>query len=136
MSNDNDQSAPDSSPVDPDSQGKAASQEDPAAKAAEPEGQDLPPVEAPSAAFLLQLFMIPMIIVAIVVTVWLMFSWLAHLGSDPRDLVRDLGSLNKSSWQKAWTLSNLLRDPENDELRDDQELAGELIRVLDRKSVV
>ena len=70
MSHDNDQSAPDSSPVDPDSLGFVEPQEDPeAAKSAEPEGQELPPVEAPSAAFLLQLFMIPMIIVAIVVTV-------------------------------------------------------------------
>ena len=136
MSNDNAQPTPDSSPVDPDSLGFVEPQEDPDEKdveATEPEGQDLPPVEAPSSAFLLQLFMIPMIIVAIVVTVWLMFSWLAHLGSDPRDLVRDLGSLNKSSWQKAWTLSNLLRDPENDELKDDQELANELIRVLEKE---
>jgi hypothetical protein len=40
----------------------------------------LPPVEAPSAGFLLQLFFIPMVIVTIIVSIWAMFSWLVHLG--------------------------------------------------------
>ena len=133
MSNDNDQRLSGSSPVDPDSPGEDAPHEDPADEAAQQSAKELPPVAAPSAAFLLQLFLIPMIIVSIVVTVWLMFSWLAHLGTDPRDLVRDLGSLNKSSWQKAWTLSNLLRDSENDAIKDDEELVGDLIQVLEKE---
>ena len=48
----------------------------------------LPPVEPPSAAFLVQLFLVPGIIVAIIVCVWLSFHWLAHLGNDPQAYVR------------------------------------------------
>ena len=91
---------------------------------------ELPPVQAPSAGFLVQLFLIPMIIVAIIVMVWVLFSWIAHMGTDPRDLVRDLRSLNKASWQKAFTLSDLLRDPNHPELKRDEKLAQELTEVL------
>lgn len=91
----------------------------------------MPPVQPPSSAFILQLFLIPMLIVGIVVMVWLTFSWLAHMGSDPHDLVRDLEKLNKGSWQKALTLSNLLRDRKNDPLKDDSELARDLAAVLE-----
>ena len=91
----------------------------------------LPPVQPPSGAFILQLFLIPMLIVGIVVMVWLTFSWLAHVGSDPHDLVRDLEKLNKGSWQKALTLSNLLRDRNNDLLKDDSALAQDLVKVLE-----
>jgi hypothetical protein len=90
----------------------------------------LPPVQAPNAGFLVQLFLIPMIIVAIIVMVWVLFSWIAHMGTDPRDLVRDLQSLNKASWQKAFTLSDLLRDSDYPELKRDKELAKELAEVL------
>jgi HEAT repeat protein len=92
---------------------------------------ELPPVKAPSAGFLVQLFLIPMIIVSIIVMVWVLFSWIAHMGTDPRDLVRDLRSLNKASWQKAFTLSDLLRDPSHPELKRDEKLARELADVLD-----
>lgn len=91
----------------------------------------LPPVKPPDAGFILQLFLIPMIIVAIIVMVWLMFSWIAQMGSDPADLVRDLKSLNKDSWRKAYTLTNLLRNPEYAELKDDQMLCQELADLLD-----
>ncbi len=90
----------------------------------------LPPVQAPNAGFLVQLFLIPMIIVSIIVIVWVLFSWIAHMGTDPRDLVRDLRSLNKASWQKAFTLSDLLRDPDRPELKRDEKLAKELAEVL------
>jgi hypothetical protein len=90
----------------------------------------LPAVQPPSAGFLLQLFLIPMMIVSVIVAVWFMFSWLASAGSDPRELVRDLKKLNNSSWQKAVSLANQLQDPKYDALRDDAELAGELASVL------
>ena len=44
---------------------------------------DLPPVEPPSAGFLVQLFLVPALIVGIIVCVWLAFHWLAQLGNDP-----------------------------------------------------
>lgn len=90
----------------------------------------LPPVEAPNAGFLLQLFLVPLLIVGLVVLVWLMISGLAHWNTSPHDLARDLRTLNDASWQKAYTLSNLLRDPQHKGLRSDQELADELVGVL------
>lgn len=90
----------------------------------------LPPVSAPDASFILQLFLIPLVIVMIIVMVWLLFSWLAHLGSDPKELVQDLKVLNEGSWQKANTLSDMLRNREYDYLKDDEELAGQLSAVL------
>jgi hypothetical protein len=64
------------------------------------------------------------------VLVWLMFSWLAQMGSNPQQLVHDLQRLNAASWQKALTLADLLRNPEYDELKRDPDLAGELSGVL------
>ena len=92
--------------------------------------QDLPPIEPPSAGFLLQLFVIPMVIVGIIVMVWLMFSWLAQMGNSPQDLVRDLRRLNKGSWQKALTLADLLRNPDYDQLKQDPQIARELAEIL------
>lgn len=90
----------------------------------------LPPVQPPSATFILQLFVIPLVIVSIIVMVWLMFSWLAHMGSNPRDMVRDLRKLNDVSWQRALTLADVLRNPAYDELKDDVEMANDLAAVL------
>jgi len=91
----------------------------------------LPPVEAPSAGFLLQLFVVPMIIVTIIVMVWLTFSWLAHLGSNPQELVRDLRKPNEASWQKALTLADLLRNPQHEDLKRNSEMATELANALE-----
>ena len=93
----------------------------------------LPPVTRPSGGFLMQLFFIPLIIVAIIVTVWFSFSWLAHMGSRPEDLVQDLEKMNHASWQQALTLANMLRDPRNQELRENQAVAGRLVEVLERQ---
>lgn len=90
----------------------------------------LPPVEPPSAGFILQLFFIPLVIVAIVVMVWLMFSWIAQAGSDPRDLVDNLKRLNDSSWQSALSLAEQLKNPEYDHLKNDHGLAKDLAEVL------
>jgi HEAT repeat protein len=91
----------------------------------------LPPVQPPTIGFLLQLFFIPLIIVTAIVLVWGMFSWLAHMGSNPRDLVKDLRAMNDASWQSAYRLSEDLRNPEYAELKKDKELAGELAKLLE-----
>ncbi len=93
----------------------------------------LPPVEAPNAGFLLQLFFVPLVIVAIIVTIWASFSWLVHSASDPKDLVRDIRALNDASWQRAYTLGDMLRNPEFDALKEDQGLAKELTEVLQQE---
>ena len=90
----------------------------------------LPPVQPPSATFILQLFVIPLVIVSTIVLVWLMFSWLAHMGSNPRDMVRDLKKLNDVSWQRAVTLADVLRNPAYDELKDDADMAADLAAIL------
>lgn len=97
--------------------------------------RSLPPVEAPTGSFILQLFLIPLVIVTMVVMVWLMFSWLAHMGRDnPEVIVKQLSRFDESSWQRAYELAELLRspDPQYDELRRDQVVCGELVRLLER----
>ncbi|MFM7033634.1 MAG: HEAT repeat domain-containing protein [Planctomycetia bacterium] len=90
----------------------------------------LPPVEPPSAGFLVQLFLVPAIIVAIIVCVWLAFHWLAHLGNDPQAYVRTLRRANEGRWQAALNLANDLRGPGGAALKNDESLASELGRIL------
>ena len=91
----------------------------------------LPPVEPPSAAFLVQLFLVPGVIVAIIVCVWLAFHWLAHLGNDPQAYVRTLRRANEGRWQAALNLANDLRGPNGFGLKADVKLASELGSILD-----
>jgi len=91
----------------------------------------LPPVEPPNAAFLVQLFLVPGVIVAIIVGVWLAFHWLAHLGSDPQAYVKTLRRDNEGRWQAALNLANDLRGPGGAALKSDAALATELGRILD-----
>ncbi len=91
----------------------------------------LPPVEPPSAAFLVQLFLVPGIIVAIIVCVWLAFHWLAHLGNDPQAYVRTLRRANEGRWQAALNLANDLRGPNGSGLKANIKLASELGSILD-----
>ena len=94
----------------------------------------LPPVEPPNAAFLVQLFLVPGVIVAIIVCVWLAFHWLAHLGSDPQAYVRTLRRDNEGRWQAALNLANDLRGPGGGVLKSDEPLATELGRILTEES--
>jgi len=94
----------------------------------------LPPVEPPSAAFLVQLFLVPGIIVSIIVCVWLAFHWLAHLGNDPQAYVRTLQRDNEGRWQAALNLANDLRGPGGGALKEDEALARELGRILSEEA--
>jgi len=89
-----------------------------------------PPVEPPSAGFLLRLFAIPLFLATIIVAVWLLFGGSVHLGSDPESLVRHLKKNDKSSWQSAHTLADLLRNPDHESLKQDARIAEELASVL------
>lgn len=90
----------------------------------------LPPVEPPSAGFLVQLFLVPGIIVAIIVGVWLTFHWLAHLGNDPQAYLRTLRRDNEGRWQAALNFANDLRGPGGATLKADADLATEVGSVL------
>ncbi|MFK7819406.1 MAG: HEAT repeat domain-containing protein [Planctomycetaceae bacterium] len=71
--------------------------------------EDLPPVQPPSAGFIMQLFLIPAIIVAAVIGVWVLFGQMAGAEQDWRQLVQDLGSENEHRrWRAASGLAHLL----------------------------
>ena len=55
----------------------------------------LPPVEPPSAKFIVQLFVVPGLIVAVIVGVWLLFGKLASAEQDWQALVADMKSSNE-----------------------------------------
>lgn len=91
----------------------------------------LPPVEPPSAGFIVQLFIIPAVIVAVIVIVWALFNWLAHMGTDPRSYVATLKRNNESRWQEAVNLANELNKTGNEAIKQDSGLARELAELLD-----
>ena len=82
-----------------------------------PTDHGLPPVEPPSARFILQLFVVPAVIVTIIVLVWLLFNWLAQMGSDPTKYVAALRSNSKARWQAAASLADVLNDVRNADLK-------------------
>jgi hypothetical protein len=94
----------------------------------------LPPVEPPSAGFILQLFVVPGVIVLVVVVIWLMFNWLAHMGNDSDAFVRALARNNESRWQAAFNLATALRAERKStepRLTVDKRLAAQLAGILD-----
>jgi hypothetical protein len=96
----------------------------------------LPPVEPPSAGFILQLFVVPGMIVVVIVIVWLMFNWLAHMGNDRDAYVRALSRNNEARWQAAFNLANSLRSERNAKqpvLTVDKQLAAQLAGILDEE---
>lgn len=96
----------------------------------------LPPVEPPSAGFILQLFIVPGMIVVVIVMIWLMFSWLAQMGNDRDAFVRALARNNEARWQAAFNLATSLRaerNSTNPRLTNDPQLARQLAEILDRE---
>jgi hypothetical protein len=94
---------------------------------APPSLPDLPPVETPSAGFIVQLFLIPAVVVAVVIVVWLLFGKLAHGERDAMEYVRQLRSPS-ASWRMAHELASLINnDPK---LANDPRLLGEMCDLL------
>lgn len=95
----------------------------------------LPPVAPPTATFIFQLFLIPLLIVSIIVALWLLFGWIAHMGHESAaDMVRGIERGDNGSGQLAFELAGLLRssDPKYDALRNDTALAQRLATFLER----
>lgn len=89
----------------------------------------LPDVQPPSAGFIIQLFVIPGVIVLVIVMVWLMFTWLAHMGgSNPRASLDAMRKNRPNSWQQAWNLVESLQKEEK--YKKDAELAKEIADFL------
>ena len=93
----------------------------------------LPPVEAPTVAFVTQLFLIPLLIVTIIVILLVGVRWLVSVGSDPQKYIEDLQHPSKGSWQSAASLADMLRNPRNDALKRDSALAKRLAEVLQQQ---
>jgi hypothetical protein len=101
-----------------------------------PLGEDLlPPVEQPSARFIIQLFVVPALIVMLIVAVWLSFNWLVRstqLGPDKLIQGIEQGP-SVARWQRARELADLLHDKRYPEFRRNRESATHLARILDRE---
>lgn len=93
----------------------------------------LPQVEPPSAGFLVQLFVIPGVIVAIIVVVWLLFHWLAHMGNDPAQYIKQLRGNADTRWQAASNLAGSMRGEAGDAIKSNSKQAGELAAILDEE---
>jgi hypothetical protein len=88
---------------------------------------DLPPVEPPSAGFVVQLFVIPAAVVLVVVVVWLLFGKLAGGERDAIEYVHKLRSPT-ANWRLAFELASLIQhDPKTG---SDPVLLGELTELL------
>ena len=94
----------------------------------------LPEVEAPSAGFILQLFVVPALIVIVVFLIWLLFSWLVHRTTmNPEELIQGLQSSSVARWQRASELADLLRNERYAEIRQNPAAAAKLAAILDRE---
>jgi hypothetical protein len=92
----------------------------------------LPPVEPPSAGFIVQLFVVPAIIVILIVAVWLTVSWLVHR-TRPMDLVQGLEGTGVARWQRASELADILRNERFAEFKRNRAAASKLASNLKRE---
>jgi hypothetical protein len=92
---------------------------------------DLPPVEPPSAGFIIQLFVLPAVIVAVIIVVWLLFGKLAGGERDAMEYVRTIQEGNAhQSYRAAFELASLIRNDRR--VAEDRRLLGELTVALNR----
>jgi hypothetical protein len=106
--------------------------------AAWPDGlpEDLPPVEPPSAGFIMQLFLVPGLIVAAVIAVWALFGKLSTSEQDWRQLIAEVRSNNEHRrWRGATGLAQMLRSDvelgeSGNQLSTNPQVAKELATLL------
>jgi HEAT repeat protein len=72
----------------------------------------LPPVEPPSASFIIKLFVVPAVIVAVVVGVVLCFQWIAQTEVDVKSHLDAIDRNANNAWQCAHDLAKLLQNDE------------------------
>lgn len=93
----------------------------------------LPPVEPPSAGFIVQLFVIPALIVVIMFALGAGVKWLVERDNNPQSYVELLRNDNVGRWQAASDLAELLRNSRYARLKDDAHLAQELADILNQE---
>jgi hypothetical protein len=107
--------------------------DDPSSNGTPPHGS-LPPVEPPSARFILQLFLVPLLLVGVFgATIYFLFGWIGLGSSDPYKLMDDLesGTSEKVRWKAAQDLAQILpRDPR---LQKDVQAALRLATILKKE---
>jgi HEAT repeat protein len=82
----------------------------------------LPPVEPPSAGFIVKLFLIPAVIVGVVISILALIYWIRSAGEDVTRYVDALERNDEGRWQAAVNLSNALNKKGNEKYRADPEL--------------
>jgi HEAT repeat protein len=98
--------------------------------------KDLPPVQPPSAGFIMQLFLVPGLIVVAVIAVWLLFGKLSSSEQDWRQLVAEVRSNNEHRrWRGATGLAQMLRSDvelgeSGNQLSTNPQIAKELATLL------
>ena len=100
-------------------------------------GEHLPPVEPPSAGFIMQLFLVPALIVMAIVGVWALFGKLAAEDADITQVLADLRSTNEHRRGPSMLrLAQLLqldskRDPAEQQYVGNSQVASEAASLLD-----
>lgn len=96
-----------------------------------PRGGALPPVEPPSAKFILQLFLVPGILVAVIVGfIWIFFGWIGGGPSTPEEFLSGLKSHSElKRWKTAQELAQVL--PRKKELRGNVPFALDIAELLE-----
>jgi HEAT repeat protein len=109
-------------------------EEPPAGASRVPAGDDLlPPVQPPSAGFIIQLFVVPALIVMVIVAVWFTFTWLVRR-TTPEAIVQGLEhGPSVARWQRASELADMLRNERFPEFKRNTKAASNLARILDRE---
>ena len=99
-----------------------------------PPGEDLlPPVEPPSASFIIQLFVVPALIVLVIVGVWLLFTSLVRRSS-PETILQGLEhGPSIARWQRASELADMLRNERFADFKQNAAAADHVARILDRE---
>ena len=93
----------------------------------------LPPVRPPSGGFIVQLFLVPGLIIAVVVLIVFGFGYLVNGPRSTEYFLRELDSANNEiRWRGAHDLAQVLKRPESLALASDPEFALELAVRLKR----
>jgi HEAT repeat protein len=93
-------------------------------------GDDLPPVEPPTASFIVQLFLLPAAIVVAIVCVWLLFGKIAGGDRTPQEYITALSDTNQERrWIAAHELATLLSGSKA--WKQDAGLAKQLAKLLE-----
>ncbi len=110
-------------------------EEPPTDQSRPPAGDEfLPPVEPPSAGFIIQLFVVPALIVAVILGVWLAINSLVRRTS-PEKIIQVLEhGPTIARWQRASELADVLRNERFADFKRNPDAAAHVARILERET--